>query len=73
MYSGSCHDYCLTCLGPTLHDCVDCSPNAHDLEGTCYCKPEWSGLNCEVYIGLCDPICPGSCSGPSINHCIGCV
>jgi hypothetical protein len=80
-WHGACTGYCKTCNGPEQEDCLQCIDNARwELDGDlgsvteCTCLPYWTGLECQVYTGDCDPKCDYEykCTGPRPCDCGEC-
>lgn len=75
-YIGSCHPNCYKaggCTGPGPNDCMSCPQHSvRDMYGKCVCDPYWSGKDCNMYSGPCDPRCNG-CHGPGADDCEKCV
>jgi hypothetical protein len=38
----------------------------------CLCEANWAGARCELFNGVCDPVCNG-CTGPDSINCSSCV
>ena len=75
-YVGMCSGRCLEgsrCNGPSNSDCLFCNYSAaFDHFHNCECIEDWIGENCEMYVGVCHPIC-FYCFGPYIGQCSQCV
>lgn len=75
-WTGSCDAKCdhdAGCNGGSAADCFFCAQFAsRDENGYCVCNEDWSGEDCRIYIGVCDPICRG-CSGPDACDCETCA
>ena len=76
-YAGLCSPMCLDCSGPlAISDhCLTPVDNAlpNPINGVDFwCAEGWYGPTCELFGGLCNPLCKG-CFGPSAKECIKCI
>jgi hypothetical protein len=75
-YNGVCHPRCqgnAGCQGNSHSDCNYC--NEHSVWDTfrnCVCLSDWTGDDCNTFIGACDSKC-ATCKGPFSTDCLNCV
>ena len=71
---GSCDPKCNGCTGPSSGDCIECTANSsRDSYGNCVCDRQWTGDDCSIFSGICNPLCKDSCTGPLASNCISCI
>ena len=70
--SSTCGEACQSCRKYGPYICDNCVGNAiRGQTGQCSCTSSWSGMRCEIYLGICHPICWG-CNGPEALDCVEC-